>query len=126
MAEEVMGPNVSNRPWKNVRTHRASAIVQRPDRKNVEVQQDDKLRLQRLKELESQLKSDRAAERRARNEKRRLKEEKKKENEIKHAIKHQGAVYVDTRKVRKMDLKARKQLMKVSAEIIQERFGKKH
>eukprot|EP01053_Blabericola_migrator_P008007 Blabericola_migrator_1__8006@NODE_4104_length_1332_cov_16_766008_g2537_i0_p3_GENE_NODE_4104_length_1332_cov_16_766008_g2537_i0NODE_4104_length_1332_cov_16_766008_g2537_i0_p3_ORF_typecomplete_len110_score33_37Cgr1/PF03879_14/0_0012PTPlike_phytase/PF14566_6/0_024CEP19/PF14933_6/0_052SpoIIIAH/PF12685_7/0_16Sugarporin_N/PF11471_8/0_25AAA_23/PF13476_6/0_23LKAAEAR/PF15478_6/0_075LKAAEAR/PF15478_6/2_1e03Mto2_bdg/PF12808_7/0_21Mto2_bdg/PF12808_7/6_1e03DUF2570/PF10828_8/3_3_NODE_4104_length_1332_cov_16_7 len=81
---------------------------------------------QRLKELESQLKSDRAAERRARNEKRRLKEEKKKENEIKHAIKHQGAVYVDTRKVRKMDLKARKQLMKVSAEIIQERFGKKH
>eukprot|EP01056_Protomagalhaensia_sp_Gyna25_P004012 Protomagalhaensia_sp_Gyna_25__4011@NODE_3614_length_511_cov_92_144068_g3057_i0_p2_GENE_NODE_3614_length_511_cov_92_144068_g3057_i0NODE_3614_length_511_cov_92_144068_g3057_i0_p2_ORF_typecomplete_len129_score26_49Cgr1/PF03879_14/1_3e14LKAAEAR/PF15478_6/0_0005LKAAEAR/PF15478_6/7_1e03GcrA/PF07750_11/0_0007DUF2477/PF10631_9/0_064Phage_GP20/PF06810_11/0_061ACP_syn_III_C/PF08541_10/0_16Adaptin_binding/PF10199_9/0_14Med21/PF11221_8/0_21DUF4140/PF13600_6/0_68FAM60A/PF15396_6/0_49AAA_23/PF13476_6/0_52DUF4 len=123
MEEPTRGAPVSGRVWKNVQTHKSSASFKSLPSKSLEQREEERNQKKRIKELESSLKAAKAQQRRQRNEQRRLNEEKKKEEEIKHAIKHQGAVYIDTRKVRKMDLKARKCLMKISTEQLQERFG---
>eukprot|EP01057_Protomagalhaensia_wolfi_P004158 Protomagalhaensia_wolfi_Nauph_80__4157@NODE_4225_length_611_cov_184_506993_g3184_i1_p1_GENE_NODE_4225_length_611_cov_184_506993_g3184_i1NODE_4225_length_611_cov_184_506993_g3184_i1_p1_ORF_typecomplete_len163_score24_42Cgr1/PF03879_14/1_4e13Phage_GP20/PF06810_11/0_018SpoIIIAH/PF12685_7/0_043AAA_23/PF13476_6/0_062Emaravirus_P4/PF16505_5/0_25V_ATPase_I/PF01496_19/0_55_NODE_4225_length_611_cov_184_506993_g3184_i163491 len=123
MEDPNRGVPVSGRVWKSVQTHKSSANFKSLPSKSLEEREEERNKMKRIKELENSLKSSKAQQRRQRNEQRRLNEEKKKEEAIKHAIKHQGAVYIDTRKVRKMDLKARKSLMKISAEQLQERFG---
>lgn len=83
--------------------------------------------MQYVKELEGELKAERAEERRKRNEKRRLKAERKKESEIRNAIGHQGAqAIVDTKKIKKMDVKTRKKLVKIPPEYLLNFYSKSH
>eukprot|EP01054_Gregarina_sp_Poly1_P011251 Gregarina_sp_Poly_1__11250@NODE_92_length_14764_cov_231_259032_g79_i0_p10_GENE_NODE_92_length_14764_cov_231_259032_g79_i0NODE_92_length_14764_cov_231_259032_g79_i0_p10_ORF_typecomplete_len128_score29_01Cgr1/PF03879_14/3_6e15Phage_GP20/PF06810_11/0_21DUF4140/PF13600_6/0_31DUF4722/PF15849_5/0_25TRAPgamma/PF07074_12/0_86SMC_N/PF02463_19/0_78Borrelia_P83/PF05262_11/0_93Atg14/PF10186_9/1_5CEP19/PF14933_6/1_7Tho2/PF11262_8/2_3DUF737/PF05300_11/3_7DUF572/PF04502_13/4_8FAM60A/PF15396_6/5_5AAA_23/PF13476 len=117
------GMAVSGRPWKEVQSHRSSALI-KSAKKSFEERQQEKLELKRAKQLENEMKAVKRDKRRAQNERRRLKQERKKEQQVRHAVAHQGAVFVNTAKVKKMDLKARKQLMKISPEMLQERFNR--
>lgn len=81
--------------------------------------------MQYVKEVEGQLREERAAERRVKNEKRRLKAERKKEQEIRNAVRGQGAqVIKDTKKIKKMDGKTRKKLMKIPVEYLNNFYTK--